>query len=82
MINITTSSDSGFIDIHTFKAPYDTVVPKNHYVYLITDEKDANVVERINHLPKTLPDIQLKMQTGLIVDGVWIGWKESLPYLA
>ena len=68
MINITNSSDSGFIDIHTFKAPYDTVVPKNHYVYLITDEKDANVVERINHLPKTLPDIQLKMQTGLIVD--------------
>lgn len=67
-INITTSSDSSFTDIHTFKAPYHTVVPKNHYVYLITDEKDANVVERINHLPKTLPDIHLKMQTGLIVD--------------
>lgn len=68
IINISTSSDSEFRDIRSFKAPYHIVVPKNHYVYLITDEKDADVVERINSLPKTLPDIQLKMQTGLIVD--------------
>ncbi|MDE5902324.1 MAG: Eco57I restriction-modification methylase domain-containing protein [Muribaculaceae bacterium] len=67
-INITTSSDSEFSDIRKFEAPYHTVVPKNHYVYLITDEKDANVIERINNLPQTLPDIKLKMQTGIIVD--------------
>ena len=67
-INITTSSDSEFSDIRKFEAPYHTVIPKNHYVYLITDEKDANVIERINNLPQTLPDIQLKMQTGIIVD--------------
>lgn len=67
-INITTSSDSEFSDLRKFEAPYHTVVPKNHYVYLITDEKDANVVKRINNLPQTLPDIQLKMQTGIIVD--------------
>lgn len=67
-IYITTSSDSEFSDIRKFEAPYHTVVPKNHYVYLITDENDANVIERINNLPKTLPDIQLKMQTGIIVD--------------
>lgn len=67
-INITTSSDSEFSDIRKFEAYYHTVVPKNHYVYLITDENDANVIERINNLPKTLPDIQLKMQTGIIVD--------------
>lgn len=67
-INITTSSDSEFSDIRKFEAPYHTVVPKNHYVYLITDEKDANVIERINNLPQTLPNIQLKMQTGIIVD--------------
>lgn len=67
-INITTSSDSEFSDLRKFEAPYHTVVPKNHYVYLITDEKDANVIERINNLPQTLPDIQLKMQTGIIVD--------------
>lgn len=67
-INITTSSDSGFNDLRKFEAPYHTVIPKNHYVYLITDEKDANVIERINNLPQTLPDIKLKMQTGIIVD--------------
>lgn len=68
MINVTTSSDSRFKDVRNFKAPYHIVVPKNRYVYLITSEKDANVVERINKLPKTLPDIHLKMQTGIIVD--------------
>lgn len=67
-INITTSSDSEFSDIRKFEAPYQTVVPINHYVYLITDENDANVIERINNLPQTLPDIKLKMQTGIIVD--------------
>lgn len=67
-INITTSSDSGFNDLRKFEAPYHTVIPKNHYVYLITDEKDASVIERINNLPQTLPDIKLKMQTGIIVD--------------
>lgn len=67
-INITTSLDSEFSNIRKFEASYHTVVPKNHYVYLITDEKDANVIERINNLPQTLPDIQLKMQTGIIVD--------------
>lgn len=67
-INITTSSDSEFSDVRKFEARYHTVVPRNHYVYLITDEKDANVIERINNLPQTLPDIKLKMQTGIIVD--------------
>ena len=67
-INISTSSDSEFNNIRKFKAPYHTVIPKNHYVYLITDEKDANVIERVNNLTQTLPDIQLKMQTGIIVD--------------
>lgn len=37
-------------------------------MYLITDEKDAKVLERVNNLPNTLPDIHMKMQTGLIVD--------------
>ena len=67
-INITTSSDSTFADVRSFKAPYHAVVPENHYVYLITNEKDAKIVARVNSLPKTLPDIKLKMQTGLIVD--------------
>lgn len=67
-ITITTSSTSDFKDIKTFQAPYDTVVSKNQFVYLVTDSDEAQVLERINKLPNTLPDIQMKMQTGLIVN--------------
>lgn len=68
VINISTSSDSRFSDIQKFEAPYHTVIPKNHCVYLTTNEKDANVLRRVNSLSHTLPDIHLKMQTGIIVD--------------
>lgn len=68
VINITTSSDSKFNDVRNFTAPYHIVISKNQFVYLITDENDAHVLERINNLPNTLLDIQLKMQTGIIVD--------------
>lgn len=67
-IHITTSSTSDFVDIGRFDAPYDVVVPKNQFVYLVTDAGEADVLERVNRLPNTLPDIKLKMQTGLIVD--------------
>lgn len=67
-IRITTSSTSEFNDTKVFKAPYTTVVPRNRFVYLITDKHDAVVLERINRLPNTLPDIHMKMQTGIIVD--------------
>ncbi|MCM1518165.1 MAG: Eco57I restriction-modification methylase domain-containing protein [Pseudoflavonifractor sp.] len=67
-IRITTSSTSDFNDLVSFTPPYSDVVSKNQIVYLISDKKDADVVERINRLPKTLLDIKLKMQTGIIVD--------------
>lgn len=67
-IRITTSTTSEFKDITVFKAPYSVVVPKNRFVYLITNQHDERVLERINSLPRTLPDIQMKMQTGIIVD--------------
>lgn len=67
-ISITTSSTSDFSDLKQFSAPYNTVIPKNQFVYLVTDKKDAEVLERVNKLPNTLPDIQMKMQTGIIVD--------------
>lgn len=67
-IRITTSSTSEFNDTKVFEAPYTTVVPRNRFVYLITDKHDADVLERINRLPNTLPDIHMKMQTGIIVD--------------
>lgn len=67
-INITASSTSDFKDIRHFGAPYNTVVAKNNYVYLVTNKDDAYVLSSINHFPKTLPEINLKMQTGIIVD--------------
>ena len=67
-INITTSSTSDFSDIKYFKTSYDTVVARNQFVYLITNEEDANVLHVINNFHKTLPEIGLKMQTGIIVD--------------
>lgn len=67
-INITSSSSSDFKDLRQFQASYDTVIPKNQFVYLVTDEVEAEVLERVNKLPNTLPDIKMKMQTGIIVD--------------
>lgn len=67
-VRISTSSTSDFKDLKQFQAPYDTVIPKNQFVYLVTDTKEAEVLERVNKLPNTLPDIKLKMQTGIIVD--------------
>lgn len=67
-INITTSSTSSFDDIMSFKAPYDTVVAPNKFVYLVTNEQDARVLDTINHFDNTLPDMNMRMQTGLIVD--------------
>ena len=67
-IRITTSSTSDFSDVRSFETPYDTVVGKNEYVYLVTNEDDADVLQNINHFDKTFPEINLKMQTGIIVD--------------
>lgn len=67
-ISITSSSTSEFNDIRSFCAPYETVVAKNRFVYLVTNKEDADILHTINHFHKTLPEINLKMQTGIIVD--------------
>lgn len=38
-IQVTTSSTSDFSDFESFEAPYDTVVGKNRYVFLVTNKK-------------------------------------------
>lgn len=67
-INITSSATSDFEDIKIFRAPYETVVSSNQFVYLVTNDKDTNVLNKIQHFRKTLPEINLRMQTGIIVD--------------
>ena len=54
-INITSSSTSQFTDLKTFRAPYATVVARNQFVYLVTNEADAAVLSLINRFDKTLP---------------------------
>lgn len=67
-INITTSSTSKFSDLIKFQASYDTVVARNQFVYLVTNDNDAAILSMINRFDKTLLEINLRMQTGLIVD--------------
>ena len=67
-IKVSTSATSDFSDTKSYNAPYDTIVAPNLFVYLTTCQEDAEVLKRLNKLPKTLPEINMKMKTGLIVD--------------
>lgn len=67
-IQVTTSSTSDFSDLKNFNAPYDTVVGKNRYVFLVTNKKQADTLAVINKMHTTLPAINLPMKTGLVVD--------------
>lgn len=69
-VTITSSkSNCDFADLTSLTVPYSLVVyGKDYYVYLVTDEKEVEVLERLHRFDKTLPDIGVKMKTGLTVD--------------
>ncbi len=69
-VTITSSqSNKDFADLTSLIVPYSLVVSKNDgYVYLVTDKEEVSVLERLHRFRKTLPDIGLKMKTGLVVD--------------
>lgn len=67
-INITSSSTSTFKDVYKFNAPYGTVIAQNQFVYLATNENDVEVLTQVNSFDTTLPDINMRMKTGIIVD--------------
>ena len=53
----------------SFDAPYHVVVSgAERYVYLVTDEHDVEILRTLNALPCTLPELGLRMKTGLTVD--------------
>lgn len=65
----TTQSNADFSSRTTFEAPYATVVNGEEcYVYLVTDEREIEILRKLNALQDTLPSIGLKMKTGLTVD--------------
>ena len=69
-VTITSSqSNNDFDNLTSLTVPYSLVVSgEDYYVYLVTDEKEVSVLEPLHRFDKTLPDIGLKMKTGLTVD--------------
>lgn len=68
---VVTSSQANndFENLTELRAPYDVVVSgEDKYVYLVTDEDEIEVLEKLNKMGYTLPEIGLKMKTGLTVD--------------
>lgn len=65
----TTQSNADFSEKTVFKAPYSTVVNgSDSYVYLVTNTDEVETLSELNRWTDTLPDIGLKMKTGLTVD--------------
>lgn len=65
----TTQCNQDFANKTVFAAPYTTVINGNEsYVYLVTNEDDANTLKTLNGLGETLLSIGLRMKTGLTVD--------------
>lgn len=69
-VTITSSkSNYDFNNLTFLTVPYSLVVSGvDYYVYLVTDKKEVEVLERLHRFDKTLPDIGVKMKTGLTVD--------------
>lgn len=69
-ITITTTQDSAdFASRTSFSVPYDIIVSGNEeYVYLVTSQREVQVLQDLKKWGYTLPEIGLKMKTGLTVD--------------
>ena len=68
-IDVTSSDDSRFDNLHRLTLPSENVIyGKNKYVYLITSPEEAKILESVQKFPYTLPDLGLRMKTGLTVD--------------
>lgn len=65
----TSQTNSDFSNKTSFAVPYNTIVSgEDSYVYLVTNETEAQTVGTLNSWHDTLPSIGLKMKTGLTVD--------------
>ncbi len=65
----TTQSNADFSNQTIFEAPYSTVINGDEfYVYLVTNTEEVQTLNKLNKWKNTLPDIGLKMKTGLTVD--------------
>ncbi|WP_343363308.1 Eco57I restriction-modification methylase domain-containing protein [Listeria seeligeri] len=69
-VEITSSkSNKHFDDSTNMKIPYDVAVSgENKYVFLITNEYELSILSKLKMCNYTLPEIGIKMKTGLTVD--------------
>lgn len=69
-ICLTSSQSNGdFKEVTSIELPYDSiVVGPDQFVFLTTNEREVRVVEEINRYSNTLPDIGIRMKTGVVVD--------------
>jgi adenine-specific DNA-methyltransferase len=69
-VTITSSqSNHDFADLTSLTVPYNLVVSgEDYYVYLVTNEDEVNVLKQLHRFHKTLPELGVKMKTGLTVD--------------
>lgn len=65
----STRTNKDFDKCTSLTVPYDLVVSgEEFYVYLVTNSSEIAVLHKMHKWDKTLPDIGLKMKTGLTVD--------------
>ena len=65
----STNTNKDFSQCSSLVVPYDLVISGDElYVYLVTNEDEVAVLDKLHRWDKTLPDIGLKMKTGLTVD--------------
>ena len=68
---LITSSENNhdYGNLTSLSLPYDNVIQgKEQYVFLITSEDESHVIKKIGMLSQTLPDIGIRMKTGIVVD--------------
>lgn len=65
----STNSNKDFSRCSLLEVPYDLVVAgEDFYVYLVTNKDEMDVLNKLHKWKNTLPDIGLRMKTGLTVD--------------
>ncbi len=69
-VKLTSSrSNKDFAELTSLTVPYNIVVSGgDYYVYLVTNNEEVEVLQQLHKFNQTLPDIGVKMKTGLTVD--------------
>ncbi|MGL5786875.1 MAG: Eco57I restriction-modification methylase domain-containing protein [Bacteroidales bacterium] len=69
-ITITTSnSNQDFHSVSHFRVKREVVISgKSKFIFLVTNEQEVQILEKIEKFSYTLPDLNIKMKTGLTVD--------------